>query len=160
MVMMRRWLVLLLLLGQAWSAPGVLVLRVVDGDTLYLDGYKDSIRLIGIDAPESRVNARAQEAARRSGQDLQVILTQGLEAKAFTSKLLAGKAVSVEWDVQRRDRYGRNLAYVWVGNKNASVEIARAGFADGLTIPPNVKYADAISRAVREARIARRGLWR
>jgi micrococcal nuclease len=136
------------------------VTRVVDGDTVYLSGYRESFRLIGIDTPESRNNSRAREAAARTGKDLKIILAQGKLAKEFVTTMLKGKLVSIEWDVQRRDRYGRNLAYLILNGKNSSVEIARAGFADALTIPPNVRYSSQIVAAVAMARAAKRGLWR
>ena len=87
-------------------------------------------------------------------------MAEGKRASAFTETLLENKAVTIEWDVQHIDRYGRNLAYLILNGKNSSVEIARAGYADPLTIPPNVKYADKILAASREAREAKRGLWR
>lgn len=136
------------------------VTRVVDGDTVYLQGFKKSFRLIGIDTPESVRNDRAKDMATRTGRDLETIIAEGKRAKAFTKGLLEKKDVQIEWDVQRTDRYGRWLAYLWVGGKNANVEIARAGFADVLTIPPNVKYSSQILEAVRSARVAKRGLWK
>ncbi len=136
------------------------VTRIVDGDTVYLEGFTKSFRLIGIDTPESKRNARAKSIAERTGQSLDSIVAEGKRASAFTETLLENKAVTIEWDVQHIDRYGRNLAYLILNGKNSSVEIARAGYADPLTIPPNVKYADKILAASREAREAKRGLWR
>jgi micrococcal nuclease len=136
------------------------VTRIVDGDTVYLEGFTKSFRLIGIDTPESSRNARAKSIAARTRQSLESIIAEGKRAKAFTASLLEKKTVTIEWDVQSKDRYGRNLAYLIVNGKNSSVEIARAGFADPLTIPPNVKYAEQILNASREARRAKRGLWR
>ncbi len=135
------------------------VTSITDGDTVRLEGYKESFRLIGIDTPESKRNVRAKDIAKRTGQSLDSIIAEGKRAKAFTASLLENKIVTIEWDVQRTDRYGRNLAYLVISGKNSSVEIARAGFADPLTIPPNVKYADKILAASREARQAKRGLW-
>jgi micrococcal nuclease len=136
------------------------VTRIIDGDTLHLEGFKENFRLIGIDTPESSRNARAKSIAARTGQSLESIIAEGKRAKEFTKSLLEKKTVTIEWDVQRKDRYQRNLAYLIVNGKNSSVEIARAGFANPLTIPPNVKYASKILAASREAREAKRGLWR
>ncbi len=136
------------------------VTRIIDGDTVHLEGFKENFRLIGIDTPESRRNARAKSIAARTGQSLDSIVAEGKRAKAFTKSLLENKTVTIEWDVQRTDRYQRNLAYLLVNGKNSSVEIARAGYADPLTIPPNVRYAEQILAASREARAAKRGLWR
>jgi micrococcal nuclease len=136
------------------------VTRIVDGDTVRLEGYKESFRLIGIDTPESRRNDRAKGIAARTGQDLETIVQQGKQASAFTKKLLEGKTVRIEWDVQRRDRYQRNLAYLWLEGKMANLEIVRAGYADPLTIAPNVRYSSQFVQAAQQAREARRGLWR
>lgn len=132
------------------------VTRIIDGDTVHLEGFKENFRLIGIDTPESSRNARAKSIAARTGQSLDSIVAEGKRAKAFTKSFLEGKTVTIEWDVQRKDRYQRNLAYLLINGKNSSVEIARAGFADPLTIPPNVKYAEQILNASREAREAKR----
>ena len=136
------------------------VTRIVDGDTVYLESYPKSFRLIGIDTPESKRNARAKSIAARTGQDLETIIAQGKRASAYTKSLLEGKSVRIEWDVQPKDRYGRNLAYLWHGSKMVNLEIVRAGFADVLTIPPNVRYVEKFVQVAREAREQRRGLWR
>jgi micrococcal nuclease len=135
------------------------VKSIVDGDTVKLEGYKESFRLIGIDTPESKRNNRAKDLAARTGQDLETIIKQGKAATEFTKKLLEGKTVRIEWDVQRTDRYQRNLTYLWLNDKMANLEIVRAGYADVLTIAPNVRYAAHFVQAAREARAARRGLW-
>jgi micrococcal nuclease len=136
------------------------VTSITDGDTVRLEGYKESFRLIGIDTPESSRNNRAKDIAARTGQDLETIVQQGKQAEAFTKKLLEGRTVRIEWDVQRTDRYQRNLAYLWLDGKMANLEIVRAGYADPLTIAPNVRYADKFVQAAREVREAGRGLWK
>jgi micrococcal nuclease len=136
------------------------VKSIVDGDTVYLEGYKESFRLIGIDTPESSRNNRAKDIAARTGQDLETIVQQGKLSSAFTKNLLEGRTVRIEWDVQRTDRWGRNLAYLWLDGKMANLEIVRAGYADPLTIAPNVRYSEKFVQAAREAREAGRGLWK
>ena len=79
----------------------------------------------------------------------------------FLSDLLPkGTAVRLEYDVERLDRYG-TLAYVWVNDTGVFVnaELVRRGFAQPLTIPPNVAHADRFADLAREARGAHRGLW-
>jgi micrococcal nuclease len=124
------------------------VARVVDGDTIVLaDGRR--VRLVGIDTPESVDPRRPVECL-------------GEEAAAHTRSLLpAGTAVLLELDVEPEDRFGRTLAYVRRADDGlfVNVAIARDGFAQQLTIPPNVRYVDEIGAAVAEARDARRGLW-
>jgi micrococcal nuclease len=58
------------------------VLKIVDGDTLKVNygGKEESVRLIGIDAPESRPNEKAKMHAQRSGEDLKTIIAMGKEA--------------------------------------------------------------------------------
>jgi len=124
------------------------VLRVVDGDTLIIEP-KERIRLIGVDAPESVAPARPVECMAR-------------EASRFLSELLpTGTAVRLDYDVERLDRYGRTLAYVWVDSTGLFVnaELVRRGFAQPLTIPPNVAHADQFADLALEARRADRGLW-
>lgn len=140
------------------------VLYVVDGDTIKVDlqGSKESIRLIGIDTPESKANRKAFRDSGRSGQDIAVIVSQGKEAATFTRSLVKrGDTVLLETDVQQRDKYHRILAYVWLSNKTMLNEaIVRAGYAQPATFPPNVKYQALFLAAARDAREKKRGLWR
>jgi endonuclease YncB( thermonuclease family) len=122
------------------------VTRVIDGDTIEVNvqGKTERIRLIGVDTPEST----------------QQVEPFGKEANAFTHRILQGKEVRLEFDVQERDRFGRLLAYVWFGNTMFNEMLLREGFAQVATFPPNVKYVERFTRAQQEARDARRGLWR
>jgi micrococcal nuclease len=124
------------------------VVGVVDGDTItvqFADGAHERVRLIGIDTPES--------------VDPRPVQCFGPEASRHTKELLEGRAVALELDAQQRDRFGRLLAYVWLGETNVNVQIAADGYAQQLTIPPNVTYADLFRRLAREARQHDRGLW-
>jgi micrococcal nuclease len=71
-----------------------------------------------------------------------------------------GTTVRLERDVAPRDRYGRELAYVWNGRRMVNEALVREGWAMLYTVPPNVKYAERLERAQSEARAARAGLWR
>ena len=135
--------------------------RVVDGDTIELvDGQL--VRYIGIDTPELR-----RRVGDRWVDDVQPM---GLEAAALNRKLIEGKRVRLEYDVQTHDRFGRLLAYVYVdsdvrqGDSQAEVmvneELLRAGFAQLLTIAPNVRYVDRFRALAEEARKKNRGLWK
>jgi len=85
----------------------------------------------------------------------------GRKASAFTKKLLPdGERVEYRVGVDPRDRYDRLLAYVYApGGKMVNATLVREGFAQPLTIPPNVDFQDLFVRLARQAREAGRGLW-
>ncbi|MCM8796636.1 MAG: thermonuclease family protein, partial [Candidatus Omnitrophica bacterium] len=91
----------------------ILVERVIDGDTLKLSSG-ERVRLIGIDTPEMHESEKLYRDARRSSQYVQTIKRLGRQAYEFTRNLLEGRRVRFEFDVQKRDRYGRLLAYVYL----------------------------------------------
>ena len=133
--------------GVGGGTPGqARVTRIVDGDTLVVDGEK--VRLIGVDTPETK----------KPGTPVQCF---GKKATAFTTRLVEGREVRLESDVEARDRYGRRLAYVTRAGDGLDVnaELVRRGYAVPLTIPPNVRHAGEYARLAREARERGRGLW-
>jgi micrococcal nuclease len=140
------------------------VKRVVDGDTLTIiyKGKEENVRLIGIDAPESRINPKAKKDAERSGKDIQTIISQGKEATQFVKTLVRrGDTLSVEFDVGKRDQYRRLLGYVYLSDgRMLNEEIVRAGYASLLSYPPNVKYQERFLKAYKGARENKRGLWK
>jgi len=140
-----------------------LVTRVIDGDTLQVrlrTGPPERVRLLGIDTPEVHDSTKLDRDARQSGRSREEIRALGRLAWEFTKARLDGKDISLELDVQTRDAYGRLLAYAWLGDGAMfNVVILREGYAQVLTIPPNVRYADLFLACQREARDHRRGLW-
>lgn len=157
---------LMLLFVSGCSAAGtgdyndILVSRVIDGDTLLLEGG-ERVRLIGIDTPEMHESDKLYRDSRKSGQDAQVIKDLGRRSYYFTKNLVQGKRVKLEFDVERRDKYNRLLAYVYLEDGTfINAEIVRQGYASLMTIPPNVKYADLLVKLYQEARENQRGLWR
>ena len=122
--------------------------RVIDGDTIEvdLDGEIVDVRLIGIDTPETV-------------DPSEPVGCYGPAASDFTTKMLEGQEVGIEFDVERLDRYGRTLAYVWLGDQLFNEVLVSEGFAQVSTYPPNVKYVNVFLKAQREARSAGRGLW-
>jgi len=144
------------------------IVQVIDGDTVIveLNRQREHLRLIGIDTPESRPNKRSERQAADRHTDQKTILGLGRRSSDHTRKLLPKKSqVRLEFDVERRDHYGRLLAYIWIPSqgygeaKMANEEILRAGYAYPLSVHPNLKYRDRFSRAFKEARQAKRGLW-
>jgi micrococcal nuclease len=140
------------------------VKRVVDGDTLRIiyQGQEESVRLIGIDTPESKNNKKARKDAGRSGKDIDQITAMGKEAAKYMRTIAReGDRVNIEFDVQKRDKYKRLLGYVYLESGHMlNEEIIKAGYASPMTIPPNVRYLDRFLKLYREAREARRGLFR
>jgi micrococcal nuclease len=153
------WVVVVLVLVSLWrfyhappAPPETLaeglydVQRVVDGDTLLL-ANRARIRLIGADTPETVKPHHPVEP-------------WGPEASKFTRQFVAGKQVRLEFDRQRLDRYGRFLAYVWVGDRMLNEELIRAGLARAEL---QYHYSSSMKRRFRraedEARSAGRGIW-
>ncbi|MBU0759505.1 MAG: thermonuclease family protein [Candidatus Omnitrophica bacterium] len=128
----------------------VLVSRVIDGDTIELSDGR-TVRYIGIDTPEIR--------EKNNGTWSYKPMPYSEEAREFNRDLVEGKAVKLEFDVQKLDKYDRILAYVHVGDRMVNLEMLSRGYAMMYTYPPNVKYSEMFLKAQDEAREARRGLW-
>ena len=153
--MLRALVLGLALLGGAVAAtaqpPAGLdgtVVRVVDGDTITvrLGERVESVRYIGVNTPELARNGKEEQPGAR-------------QAHAANRRLVEGKRVRLELDVQSRDRYGRLLAYVWIADTMVNAELVRRGFARPATFPPNVRFAGRFAALAGEAREAARGLW-
>lgn len=129
------------------------IVWVVDGDTIHIriGGLLEKVRYIGVNAPEI---PHPEARGWREG---------GPRAHAINRWLVAGREARLELDLVRRDSYGRLLAYVWVKRAArrvmANAEMIRRGYAQVMTIPPNVKHYRRFLKLQREARETRRGLW-
>src|SRR2546421_4380670 len=113
--------------AHAQQAVTGYVTRVVDGDTIYvaLGNQIESVRYIGINTPETHHPTKGREP-------------YGEAAAAVNQQLVDGKWVTLVLDTQHRDRYGRVLAYVWVGGRFVNGELVYRGYAQAATYPPNV----------------------
>lgn len=80
-------------------------------------------------------------------------------ATEANQRLVEGKRVRLEYDVQTHDRFGRLLAYVYVDGQMVNAQLLGEGYAHLLTIPPDVKYVALFQRLAAQARQQRRGLW-
>ncbi len=126
-------LILLVIAATAYAEAGDLltVTRVIDGDTVVVrlpNDKLETIRLIGTDTPEYHHSKKLRRDAERSHQDIETIREIGKKASAFTSALLLGKKVSLEYDQTRTDRYGRTLAYLILPDgKNANLKKSSDG---------------------------------
>lgn len=124
------------------------VLRAVDGDTIEvrLGGQREDVRYIGVDTPETV----------KPGTPVQCF---GPRAHRFNARLVTHRRVRLVFGVERRDVYGRLLAYVYLGRGFVNAELAKRGFARTLTIPPNDRFARRFKRLQIAAARAGRGLW-
>lgn len=136
----------------AAGPPGTaVVVRPVDGDTVLvrIGGSEESVRLIGIDTPESVSRQRPVECF-------------GPEAKRRTAELLpAGTVVRLERDVEARDAYDRLLAYVLRVDDGVLVNLllVTEGYAESAPFPPNTAHQAELDRAMADAKAQQRGLW-
>lgn len=139
------------------------VTRILDGDTIHVrlkNGPSERVRLIGIDTPEVHESEKLERDVRQSGRMREEIRALGRLASEFTKRHLDSREIGLEYDVQSRDQYGRSLAYVWLQDGTLfNMLILKDGYAQVITIPPNVRYAELFLACQREARQAKRGLW-
>ncbi|MFN8160628.1 MAG: thermonuclease family protein [Solirubrobacterales bacterium] len=141
------------------------MIRAIDGDTIEVllapsgrasggpvggeakgVGGREEVRYIGVDTPETV----------EPGTPVQCF---GPVASRFNHRLVTGREVRLLFDAERRDTYGRLLAYVRLGGRMVNAELVRRGLARRLTIPPNDRFAPLFSRLERRAALRGRGLW-
>jgi endonuclease YncB( thermonuclease family) len=130
------------------AAADAYVLRAVDGDTIEvrIGGEIEDVRYIGVDTPETV----------KPDTPVQCF---GPRASAFNHHLVEGRRVRLVFGVERRDIYGRLLAYVRLGPRFVNAMLVRRGLARSLTIPPNDRFAPLFRRLELRAARAGRGLW-
>lgn len=136
-------------LGGVAADDIVTVIDVIDGDTIVVarpSGAQDTVRLLGVDTPETHHPDRPVECF-------------GPEASDFSRSVLLGRTVRLERDVEARDVYGRLLAYVYVSGGLYNAEVLARGYARLLVIAPNLRHGRALLAAEQSARDARAGLW-
>jgi micrococcal nuclease len=119
--------------------------RVVAGDTIVLSNG-ERVRLIGVDIPETKHPKKPVEY-------------YGKEASAFTKKMVEGKEIRFEYDWQRKDKYGRTLAYIYLMDGTfLNAEIVKQGYGHAYTRFP-FKYLEQFRQYEKEARENKKGLW-
>jgi micrococcal nuclease len=138
--------------GHAVSAQ---VVRVIDGDTIEVSigGQDEDVRYIGVDTPETvKPDTPVQ--------------CYGPQASAENHRLVDGRPVRLVFDRERRDVYGRLLAYVYTRDRGEAARsrfvnatLVRDGYARTLTIPPNTAHVSQLARLQSRAGRSGRGLW-
>ncbi len=133
------------------------VTKVVDGDTIKVqltDGKTVTVRLLGIDAPEMRNSPKAEVRGKAdcfANEATNTLRTMAQDKRAILETDSSGT---------QYDKYGRLLAYVWVGDTNVNQEMISEGYAYEYTYRGRkYAYKDEFKNAQRQARENRRGLW-
>jgi micrococcal nuclease len=130
------------------AAASATVLRVIDGDTIEarIEGRTEDVRYIGVDTPETV----------KPDTPVQCF---GPRASHFNHRLMEGRRIRLVFGVERRDVYGRLLAYAYLGHRFVNAMLVRRGLARTLTIAPNDRFAPLFRRLELRAARAGRGLW-
>ena len=156
-----KYLVIIIAVITVWSfvvIPGHFgklhgpydVIRVIDGDTLIadIDGEQITIRFCNLDTPES-VNPDASKNT-----------PEGKIASNYTKELLTGKKIYIEYALDKTDKYGRTLAYLFTEDKECvQTMILQDGMAGTMFIFPNYIYAPYFIRIEIKARLNGTGFW-
>ena len=139
---------LLLLLGcflhiHTWASCQGLegpfrVQKVIDGDTVVLDNGRH-LRYLGINTPE-----RNERFWR--------------EARDYNDRMIKGKLAMLEFEQVKEDKYGRILAYVYVGKKMINAQLLMVGLAHLFILEPN-KFYNYFRTLQEEARVKGMGFW-
>jgi len=152
------FILILCLIGcqERFNLQSIRVKEVIDGDTIVLENGR-ILRYIGIDTPEVR-----RRVGERWISDPQPF---GLEAKEFNRKLVEGKYVRLEFDVQKVDRYRRLLGYCFVPTEDGdeifvNAKLLEEGYAVLFTHPPNVKYVGLFVSLQKKAREEKKSIWK
>jgi micrococcal nuclease len=134
--------------GEGPASARAYVLRAVDGDTIEarIGGRNEDVRYIGVDTPETV----------KPGTPVQCF---GPRASSFDHRLVEHRWVRLVFGAERRDVYGRLLAYVYLGHRFVNAMLVRRGLARSLTIPPNDRFAPLFRRLELRAARSGRGLW-
>jgi len=118
---------------------------VFDGDTIELSD-KRRVRYIGINAPELNTKDKKPQCF-------------ATDSAKINKELVLGQEIEMEKDVSEKDKYGRLLRYVYLDGILVNEFLIRQGFARLDLLPPDLKFADQLRQAEKEARENERGMW-
>lgn len=128
--------------------------HVVDGDTAWFQVVENGIlithkvRFLNIDTPET-VHPDKE------------IQPGGPEASAYVKAALEGQEVWLEYDIDRLDRYDRQLCHIWLKDGSLfNLHLVEEGFAKVTFYEPNIRYNKFFTAAEQSAKEAQRGLWK
>jgi micrococcal nuclease len=113
-----------------------------------MGGRRFTVRYIGIDAPESVQPGTPVQCFAR-------------EATTFNRRLVQGRRVRLERDVNDTDRFSRLLRYVYLQDgRMVNEELVSGGYAYASSYPPDVRYQDRLTIAQRTAANVSAGMWK
>ena len=130
---------------KAYKEEVDVVVKVVDGDTIELEGG-ETVRYIGIDTPET-------------SPPLTPIECYGPQATEYNKSLLEGKEVILKRVIKNRDKFGRILRYVYVDDIFVNLNLVEEGYARNLQVLPNVSYSRQFEIAETKAQNNKKGIW-
>ena len=118
-------------------------LRIIDGDTMIMmvDGKKEWVNLLAVDAPEA-------------------VQPWGMVALNALNMLVTGKDIRIEFDKEKRNYEGQMWGYLWVGDTFVNQEMVLNGYALWDFWPPNIRYDEQLLDAEFQARKDRKGMWK
>lgn len=132
--------------------------RVIDGDTITVTTKQgaDTVRLIGVDAPEITWPSDSNDLSEPQPECF------GMEARGFLQELVVDRRVKLAGDSSQpaRDKYGRRLAYVYVNGSLINKQLLKTGHARELSVGDGYARQASFSVASESARENNRGLWK
>ncbi len=127
----------------------IFLIKCIDGDTaeLSINGKNEKVRFLAIDTPEiGKGNTPAQPFAN--------------EAATKTCNLLSNaSAITLEYEIERYDRYNRTLAWVWVDGSLLQEDLIKEGLAEVKYLYGDYKYTDILKIAENLAKKDNIGIW-
>ena len=139
--------------GERLTLTKTEVVRVKDGDTyvLRINGEDTTVRLIGVDTPESVAPSEYSKENTSEGSLISEIVKQ---------KIQPGDTLYVEYDVVKTDKYGRTLAYLYFENGLMIQDwLIQNGYAQVMTVQPNSKYAEKFAELQHTEAENKVGMW-
>ena len=150
-------------ISQAQASDTAVVQYVVDGDTVrvLLNGRSVAVRLLCIDAPEKESNKKAYKDAERFHEDISSRNHAGKTARDLLISILPkGTSVSLEYDKERYDQYGRTLAVIKnIKGELINQKMVEEGYAGVLCYKPNTRFYEQFERSLLDAKAHKRGAW-
>jgi len=147
------------ILGCGDNYDDILVTKVIEGDFLRLSNGK-RVGLIGIDCPEAAEGKKLYEDAQRTGFSIATMQAMGISSQEFTKGIIKSKRVRLEFDVQKKDKTGKLLAYVFLKDGTfLNGEVLKQGYGFYVPDAVNKKYNHRLKLLFEEAREEKRGLF-